>query len=231
MFTRMIVTGLVILSLSARLPVYSAGNSQTPQTTQGSQSEDVKSQIKKISIGDPVTITLINGKTSRGYLTRIGDSEFELGSAARDEYFTFRYEEVTRVDRGFDAGFKKIQTSDDPATQAPLTLDARADAVRLQITGLGLGEYVKISLRNGKKFYGLITRVDDYDFDITDFNREVIFTVRYSDVKKVDRDRNRGKWLLVSTLAMGVGAVVAVMLIARKGRDPRFPSPPFPIRP
>ncbi|HKQ77143.1 MAG TPA: hypothetical protein VJ810_25830 [Blastocatellia bacterium] len=227
MFIRTIVIGLVILSLSARLPVYSAGISLTPQTTQGSQIEDVKAQIKKISIGDPVTITLINGKTSRGYLTRIGDSEFELGSAARDKYLTFKYEEVARVDRGFDAGFKKIQTGDDPTTQTTLTLDARADAVRLQIDGLGIGEYVKVSIRNGKKFYGLLTRVGDYEFDITDFSREAIFTVRYSDVKKVDHDRNRGKWLWVATAAMSAGAIIGVMLITRKRQDPRFPSPPF----
>jgi len=227
MFIRTIVIGLVILSLSARLPVYSAGISLTPQTTQGSQIEDVKSQIKKISLGDPVTITLINGKTSQGYLTRIGDSEFELGSAARDKYFTFKYEEVAKVDRGFDAGFKKVQTSDDPATQTALTLDARADAVRLQIESLGIGEYVKVSLRNGKKFYGLLTRVGDYEFDITDFSREAIFTVRYSDVKKVDHDRNRKKWLWVSAAVMGAGAIIGVMLITRKGQDPRFPSPPF----
>ena len=227
MFIRTIVTGLVILSLSARLPVYSAGKSLTPQTTHGSQIEDVKSQIKKINIGDGVTITLLNGKTFRGYLTRIGDSEFELGTAARDKYFTFKYEKVARVDMGFDAGFKKIQTGDDPAAQTTLTLDERADAVRLQITGLGIGEYIKVFLLNGKKFYGLITRVDDYDFDITDFSREVIFTVRYSDVKKVDRDRNRGKWLLGTTVAMGVGAIVAAVLITRKGSNPRFPSPPF----
>jgi small nuclear ribonucleoprotein (snRNP)-like protein len=229
MFIRTVVTCLVILSLSSRLPVYAAGESLTRQTSQGSQIEDVKSQIKKISIGDPVTITLVNGKTTSGYLTRIGDSEFELGTATRDAYFTFRYEEVAKVYIGFDAGFKKIQTSDDPATQTPLTLDSRADAVRLQITGLGLGEYVKVSLRNGKKFYGLITRVDDYDFDITDFSREVIFTVRYGDVKKVDRDRNRGKWLLVTAAAMSAVAIVTVVLITRKGRDPRFPTPPFPF--
>ena len=227
MFIRTIAIGLVILSLSARLPVYSAGISQTPQTTQGSQIEDVRTQIKKIIIGDPVTITLINGKTSRGYLTRIGDTEFELGSAARDAYFTFRYEEVARVDLGFDAGFKKIQTGDGQAAQATLTLDARADAVRLRIIGLGIGEYVKVSHVNGKKFNGLITRVDDYDFDITDFNREVVFTVRYSDVKKVERDRNRGKWLWVATAAMGAVAIATVVLITRKGTDPRFPSPPF----
>jgi len=231
MFIRTIVTGLVILSLSARPPAYLDGESQTPQTTQGSQIEDVKSQIKKINIGDGVTVTLVNGKTSRGYLTRIGDSEFELGSAARDAYFTFRYEEVARVDLGFDAGFKKIQTGDDQATQATLTLDARAEAVRLRITGLGIGEYVKVSHFNGKKFYGLITRVDDYDFDITDFNREVVFTIRYSDVKKVDRDRNRGKWILVATAAMGAVAIISMVLIARKGQDTRFPTPPFPIRP
>ena len=229
MFIRTVVTGLVILSLPARLPVYAAGESLTPQTTQGSQTEDVKSQIKKISIGDPITITLINGKVSLGYLTRIGDSEFELGSAARDAYFTYKYEEVARVDRGFDAGFKKIQTGDGPATQAPLTLDARADAVRLQITGLGIGEYVKVYHLNGKKFYGLITRVDYYDFDLTDFNREVIFTVRYSDVKKVSHDRNRGKWLLVTAAAMGAVAIVSVVLITRKARDPKFPTPPFPF--
>src|SRR4030095_7175066 len=222
MFTKTIVAVLLILSLSARLPVYSAVKSQAPKTTQGSQIEDVKSQIKKISIGDPVTITLINGKTSLGYLTRIGDSEFELGTAGRDAYFTFRYEEVARVDRGFDAGFKKVQTGDDPAPQTTLTLDARADAVRLQITGLGLGEYVKVSLRNGKKFYGLITRVDDYDFDLTDFDRGVIFAVRYSDVKKVDRDRNRQKWLWVTVAAMSAGSIIGTILITRKGRDPKF---------
>src|SRR5262245_40367000 len=100
MVTRMIVTSLVILSLSARLPVYSAGKLTAPQTTQGSQVEDVKSQIKKIDIGDGVTLSLINGKIFRGYLTRVGDSEFELGSAARDRYFTFKYEEVARVEKG-----------------------------------------------------------------------------------------------------------------------------------
>src|SRR5262249_31560750 len=141
MFIRTIVTGLVILSLSARLPACLDGESQTPQTTQGSQIEDVKSQIKKINIGDGVTITLVNGKTSRGYLTRIGDTEFEIGSAARDAYFTFRYEEVARVDLGFDSGFRKIQTGDAPAAQTTLTLDARAEAVRLHITGMGIGEY------------------------------------------------------------------------------------------
>lgn len=229
MFIRTIVTGLVILSLSARLPVYSAGKSLTPQTTQGSQIEDVKSQIKKINIGDPVTVTLINGKTSRGYLTRIGDTEFELGTAVRDKYFTFKYEEVARVDMGFEAGLKKVQTSDDPATQTTLTLDARAEAVMLQITNLGIGEYVKVSLRNGKKFYGLLTRVGDYEFEITDFSREAIFTIRYSDVKKVDHDRNRRKWLWVTAAAMGAGTIIGAILITRRGRDPRFPQPPFPF--
>ena len=231
MFKRTIVTGLVILSLTVRPPVYLAGELQTSQTSQGSQTEDVKSQIRKIAMGDPVTVTFVSGKVFRGYLTRIGDTEFELGSAARDEYSTFRYEDVVRVERGFDAGFKKIQTGGDPATQpVTLTLDARADAIRLQIIGLGIGEFVKVYHLNGKKFYGLITRVDDYDFDITDFNREVVFTVRYSDVKKVERDRHRGKWILASAIAMSVGAIVAVTLITRRGSDPKFPTTPrFPF--
>jgi small nuclear ribonucleoprotein (snRNP)-like protein len=198
-----------------------------PQTTQCSQVEDVKSQIKKIDIGDGVTISLINGKIFRGYLTRVGDSEFELGSAARDKYFTFKYEEVARVEKGFDAGFRKIPTGDNPAAQTPLTLDARAEAVRLQIEGLGVGEYVRIHLRNGKKLYGLITRVDDFDFDITDFDRQVVFAVRYSDVKKVGQDHNRRNWLLAATVATGAAAIIGIVLITRKKQDTRFPFPPF----
>jgi hypothetical protein len=99
----------------------------------------------------------------------------------------------------------------------------------LQITGLGLGEYVKVSLRNGKKFYGLITRVDDYDFDLTDFDRGVIFAVRYGDVKKVDRDRNRQKWVWVTVAAMSAGSIIGAILLTRRGRDQRFPQPPFPF--
>ncbi len=231
MLSRTIVASLVILSLSAaRLPVYSAGKSQAPQTSQASQIEDVKSQIKKINIGDPVTITLANGKTKSGYLTRIGDSEFELGTAVRDAYFTFRYAEVSRIDRGFDTGFRNIQSGDDPETPAPPAppvLDARAEALRSRIQDLGAGEYVKITLRNGKKFNGLLTRVDDYDFEMSDQNRGAIFAFLYSDVKKVDRDSNRQKWLWVSVAAMSAGSIIGAILITRKGRDTRFPTPPF----
>ncbi len=226
MVTRMIVTSLVILSLSARLPVYSAGKLTAPQTTQGSQVKDVKSQIDKIDIGDGVTIILINGKIFLGYLTRVGDSEFEIGNAVRDSYTTFKYEEVARVDRGFDPGFRKIDTGNAPP-QAPPPLDARAEAMRSRIEGIGVGEHVKIQLRNGKKFYGLITRVDDYDFDIADFGRQVVFAVRYSDMKKVDQDRSHRNLLVAGIIATGAVAIIGIMLMKRNKPEPNFPFPPF----
>ncbi|MGH9768912.1 MAG: hypothetical protein ACREAB_15880 [Blastocatellia bacterium] len=135
MRARMIIMGLVVLSLSARLPVYSAGKPLEPQTTQDSRIEDVKSQIWKIGVGEAVTISLTNGKKVRGFLTRIGDSDFELAGVTHDA--TFKYEEVARVDKGVDLGFKRIRVSDGQAIQTGPPLNSQADAVKLQITGLG----------------------------------------------------------------------------------------------
>jgi hypothetical protein len=227
MFTRMIVTGLVILSLSARLPVYSAGRAMAQQAPQDSRIEGVKSQIKELGMGDAVTVSLIKGKTVRGFLTRVGDSEFEIATAARDSYFTFKYRDVERVDRGFDPGFKKIQTADDQVVQAPLSPDARADAMKLRIASLGIDEYARVTHKNGKKFYGLLTRIGDDDFELTDYKRQVTFTIRYLDLKKVEGGRKGGNWLLPTIIAVTVGPMIAALLMTKRGRGPEFPSPPF----
>jgi len=317
MVTRMVVTGLIALSLSARLPVYSAGESPASQTTQDSRIEEVRSQIKKLGVGEAVTISLIGGRKARGFLAQIGNSDFELTDGIRETNFTFRYEEVVKIEKGIDLGFKKIQVGDDRAPQTTPASDSPAEAVKSQITSLGTGAFVRVSHIEGKKVYGLITRVGDYDFEITDFTNEVTFHIRYSDVKeviqigkgfdpgfkkiqvgadrspqtasildsraeavklqitslgigafvrishiegrkfsglitvvgdsdfeitdipnqvtfsirygdvkkvdKVDKDRSRRMWLWASTAAVGAGAIIAVVLVAKKSVDRKFP--------
>src|SRR5262249_2211727 len=148
--------------------------------------------------------------------------------------FTFKYEEVIKVDRGIDLGFKTIRVGGDRSTRTEPALDSRAEAVKLQINSIGLGELVSVSLIKGEtyyggKFYGLINRISDSDFEVIDFTHQVTFSIRYSDVKKVERDRNHGKRLLAIITAMSVGTVIAAMLISRKSTDQKFPQLPSPF--
>ena len=63
--------------------------------------------------------------------------------------------------------------------------DRRAEQIKAKLRDLGIASRVTIILNNGNDRYGSIERLDEDSFQIAEVDMKQIFTVAYSDVKKV----------------------------------------------
>lgn len=92
-----------------------------------------------------------------------------------------------------------------------------ADQAKIEVTKLGLGEKARatITLKNGTKVKGYVSRADENDFVIRDRKADTPTTISYADVAKVQKDRGHSTARnLAIGIGIGAGAFLAILLIA-----------------
>ena len=105
-----------------------------------------------------------------------------------------------------------------PATQV-MARDPQitAEQAKIQVAKIGLGEKAraKITLKDGKKIKGYISRADENDFVIRDRKTDAATTINYADVAKVERSRGHSTARNLGIgIGIGAGAFLAILLIS-----------------
>ena len=105
-----------------------------------------------------------------------------------------------------------------PAT--PVTArdpELTAEQAKIEIAKLGLGEKARatITLKNGTKTKGYVSRADENDFVIRDRKSGTPTTINYGDVAKVERNRGHSTARnLAIGIGIGAGAFLAILGIS-----------------
>lgn len=94
---------------------------------------------------------------------------------------------------------------------------ATVDRAKIEVAKLGLGAKAraKITLKNGTKVKGYVSRADENDFVVRDRKTDTPTTINYADVAKVQKEsghstaRNLGLGI-----GIGAGAFLTILLIA-----------------
>lgn len=105
-----------------------------------------------------------------------------------------------------------------PVTRlAAQTPQMTADRAKIEVAKVGLGEKAraKITLKNGNKIKGYVSRADENDFVIRDRKTDAPTTINYADVLKVQKDSGHSTARNLGIgIGIGAGAFLAILLIA-----------------
>jgi hypothetical protein len=114
------------------------------------------------------------------------------------------------------------------STRTPAKDDRRAEQIKSKLRSLGIASRVTIVLNNGNDRYGSIERLDEDSFQIAEVDMKQVFTVAYSDVKKVregygNPNQFTGKrwnpiWAKISLAAVVVMFVVVIPIAVANDR-------------
>jgi hypothetical protein len=74
-----------------------------------------------------------------------------------------------------------------PAGQSKTTskTDKRAEEVKSKVRSLGIASRITVKLKNENERYGAIERIDEDSFQLAEVDLKQIYTVSYSDVRKI----------------------------------------------
>jgi hypothetical protein len=90
------------------------------------------------------------------------------------------------------------------------------EKIKSKIAKLGVGEKAKatITLKDGTKSKGYVSRAGEEDFVLRDRKTDTPTTIRYADVVKVDRNGGHSTAKNVTLgVSVGVGAAIGLILI------------------
>lgn len=87
------------------------------------------------------------------------------------------------------------------------------EQIRIRVTKLGVGEKARatITTKDGTKIKGYIDRTGDEDFVMRDRKANAPTTIRYADVKKIERSHGHS---IARNILIGVAIGTAVVVIA-----------------
>src|SRR5882762_6308197 len=87
------------------------------------------------------------------------------------------------------------------------------EQIKIQVTRLGVGEKARatISTRDGANIKGYVDRTGDEDIVMRDRKTNAATTIRYADVKKIERSHGHS---LARNMLIGVAIGTAVVVIA-----------------
>ena len=106
------------------------------------------------------------------------------------------------------AGFCLLYTSAIAAQTGARAGGSLFDAAKEQVQKLGFGRRVKVKLQNGTKVRGRITGLADDHFLVSDTETGATINVRYSDVTKIDKQRQMPKFLKGAFMGVVITAAV-----------------------
>ena len=90
------------------------------------------------------------------------------------------------------------------------------DEAKIEVAKLGLGEKARatITLKNGTKVKGYVSRADENSFVIRDRKTDTPTTINYADVAKVQKNRGHSTARnLAIGIGIGAGALLTIILI------------------
>jgi hypothetical protein len=90
------------------------------------------------------------------------------------------------------------------------------EQLKIKIARLGVGEKAKatVTLKDGTKIKGYISRAGDDDFVMRDRKTDAATTIRYADIQKVDSNKGHSTARNIAIgVGIGVGAFLAVIAI------------------
>jgi hypothetical protein len=90
------------------------------------------------------------------------------------------------------------------------------EQLKIKIARLGVGEKAKatITLRDGTKTKGYVSRAGDDDFVMRDRKTDAATTIRYADVQRVDSNKGHSTARNIAIgIGIGVGAFLALIAI------------------
>jgi hypothetical protein len=90
------------------------------------------------------------------------------------------------------------------------------EQLKIKIARLGVGEKAKatITLKDGTKMKGYVSRAGDDDFVMRDRKTDAATTIRYADIQKVDSNKGHSTARNIAIgVGIGVGAFLAVIAI------------------
>ena len=99
------------------------------------------------------------------------------------------------------------------AAQAP---PMTPDQAKIEVAKLGLGEKARatITLKNGNKIKGYVSRADENDFVVRDRKTDTPTTINYAEVAKVQKNRGHSTARnLAIGIGIGAGALLTIILI------------------
>jgi hypothetical protein len=110
------------------------------------------------------------------------------------------------------AGLLFLSVVSQPAT-AQQDKQSLTEQIKIKIAKLGIGEKAKatITMKDGTKTKGYVSRAGDDDFVMRDRKTDAATTIRYADVVKAERNRGHST---ARNIAIGVGIGVGAFLAA-----------------
>jgi hypothetical protein len=107
---------------------------------------------------------LCKGQRGDGFSTKTGE-KFETEAGEQDK--------------------RAEQQRDKSTSPGSVAKDRRAEQVKWKLRSLGIASRVTIVLNNGNERYGSLERIGEDSFELAEVDLKQVFTVSYSDVKKV----------------------------------------------
>lgn len=118
---------------------------------------------------------------------------------------------------------KRAEPQRDKSTSpGSVAKDRRAEQIKWKLSSLGIASRVTIVLNNGNERYGSLERIDEDSFELAEVDLKQVFTVSYSEVKKVregygNTNQFTGKrwnpiWAKISLVAVIVMFAVVIPL-------------------
>src|SRR6266550_1464367 len=104
-----------------------------------------------------------------------------------------------------------VRSTAQPGDKQPMT-----EQLKIKIARLGVGEKAKatITLRDGTKTKGYVSRAGDDDFVMRDRKTDAATTIRYADVQRVDSNKGHSTARNIAIgVGIGVGAFLALIAI------------------
>jgi len=131
---------------------------------------------------------------------------------------------TTPPSKGVQDQEKQPHTDKSASARPPAKPDRRVEQIKGKLRSLGIASRVTVMLNNGNERYGSIELLDEDSFQLAEVDLKQVFTVAYSDVKKVregygNTNQFTGKrwnpiWAKISLVAVIVMLVVAIPLSA-----------------
>jgi hypothetical protein len=130
---------------------------------------------------------------------------------------------TTPPSKGIQDQEKQPQMDKSASARPPAKADRRVEQIKSKLRSLGIASRVTVMLNNGNERYGSIERLDEDSFQVAEVDLKQVFTVAYSDVKKVregygNTNQFTGKrwnpiWAKISLVAVIATFVVAFLIV------------------
>ena len=123
-------------------------------------------------------------------------------------------------------------------TQTPADQTAK---IKIRVEKIGVGSDITVKLTAGKTYHGLVNKIEDATFEITEVDLKTSLTIRYVEVKKVESGYGpkgafgnrigKNKRTIGRIAMIGLAAFLTVVIIVGLKDNPTARGPQQPVTP